>query len=92
MEEKQRQIEEVEEKLTVASARLLGIRQEHGLITPEDDFRSKERFEELEQEYAAFQKFFSEQSKSAKKQIRKQSLWSKFVERKKAEEQDAPEE
>lgn len=92
MDEKQRQIEEIEEKLTVTSARLLGVRQEHGLITPDDDFTSKERFLELEQEYAAFQKFFAGQWKSAKKQIRKQSLWSKLVEMTKAEEQNTPEE
>jgi len=77
MEEKQAQMDAIEEKLTFTAAQLHGIRQEHGLITAEDDYSSKERFAELEREYAAFGKFFDGQWKSAKRSIRKRSLWSK---------------
>lgn len=69
--EKQRQFDEIEEKLFYTAAQLHGLRQEHGLITDEDDFSSKERFAELEREYSAFQKFFSQQWKTTKKKIRK---------------------
>ncbi len=79
IEAKQEQIEQLNEKIDLLNARLLGIRQKHGLISAEDDFSSKEGFAELEREYAAFRRFFDVQWKQAKKRIRKKMLWSSGV-------------
>jgi len=64
-----------EERLSYL-AQLHGLRQKHGLITKEDDFSSKERFNELEQEYAAFVQLFKKQWNITKKKIRKDILWT----------------
>ena len=62
----------------LALAELRSIRVQNGLITPCDDLTSKERFEELEREFEAFNKFFKEQWILTKKAIRKQLLWNKI--------------
>ena len=73
-----------EEKLALARQRdfalaeLRAIRVENGLIIPTDDFTSKERFEELEREFEAFNRFFKEQWLLTKKAIRKELLWTKL--------------
>lgn len=77
VEEKQAELDAIEEKLTLTAAQLHGIRQQHGMITADDDYSTRERFAELEREYAAFGKFFDGQWKAVKKNIRKKSLWSK---------------
>ena len=76
IEEKEEQIDQLNEKMDILNARLLGIRQEHGLITAEDDYSSKEGFAELQREYGAFRRFFDAQWKQAKKSIRKKAIWS----------------
>lgn len=73
-EEKCRRCEE--EKLLV-QAQLHGLRQQCGLISPEEDYTSKERFMELEQEFAAFEKLFKKQWGYTKKRIRKEILGRK---------------
>ena len=61
-----------------ALAELRSIRIENGLIVPTDDLTSKERFEELEREFEAFNRFFKEQWLLTKKAIRKELLWTKL--------------
>ena len=61
---------------TIVRAQLHGLRQQHGLMTSEDDFTSRERFEELEREYEAFLDLFEKQWKVTKKRIRKDILWN----------------
>ena len=65
-----------DEKMLV-QAQLHGLRQQCGLITPEEDFTSKERFMELEKEFAAFEKLFKTQWGFTKKRIRKEILGKK---------------
>lgn len=62
------------EEKRVLGARLNALRYEHGLMTDEDDFTSKERFDELEREYLAFYEFFEKHWKKAKMKIRKDVL------------------
>lgn len=59
------------------AAELRGIRTEYNLIKPNEELTSKERFEELEEEFEAFNKFFKEQWKITKKSIRRKLLWTK---------------
>lgn len=59
------------------SAEYHALRQKLGLMTEADDYTSKERFEELELEFEAFNQFFKEQWKRTKRSIRKQLLWTK---------------
>ena len=61
---------------TIARAELHALRQKHGIKTDMDDFSSKERFEELEEEYKAFTKLFENEWKKTKKKIRKDILWT----------------
>lgn len=58
-------------------AELDALRTKHGLMLPSNDYSSKERFSELEEEFIAFNEFFKEQWKITKKDIRKKHLWSK---------------
>lgn len=66
-----------ENERLLTAAQLNGLRQQHGLIKPTDDYSSKERFIELEKQYNAFCELFDTQWKGAKKNIRKQLLWNK---------------
>ena len=61
---------------TLARAELHALRQKHGIKTDMDDFSSKERFEELEEEYKAFAALFENEWKKTKKKIRKELLWT----------------
>ena len=61
----------------LAQAQLHGLRQQYGLITEEEDFTSKERFLELEEEFRAFEQLFETQWKFTKKRIRKEILGKK---------------
>ena len=58
-------------------AELDALRTKHGLMLPSNDYSSKERFSELEEEFIAFNEFFKEQWKITKKDNRKKHLWSK---------------
>ncbi len=69
------------------SAQLHGIRQMNGVITEEEDYTSKERFEELENEFVAFADLFDDQWKKAKKVIRKNILWAKMPKKQKNKEE-----
>ncbi len=62
---------------TLISGVLRGLRAEHNLIKANDEFTSKERFEELEDEFDAFNIFFKEQWALTRKSIRKKLLWTK---------------
>ncbi len=55
---------------------LNGLRHKYGLLPKEEDFSSKERFEELEKEFAAFYELFEGEWKKARKRIRKDILWT----------------
>ncbi len=57
-----------------AYAQLLAMRLKHNMTTQEDDYTSRERFEELEAQYFAFEQFFSEEWKRTKKKLRKKYL------------------
>lgn len=69
------------EKNRFLSAELNAIRYRNGLLKPCDDYTSKERFEELEREFLAFNDFFKKQWQKTKKQIRKLILWNKDEEK-----------
>ena len=74
MAELERAHEELKSENELAQARLKGIRAEHGLMTDEDSFTDKERFDRLEKEYDAFTRFYKSQWNKTKKQIRKKVL------------------
>lgn len=80
IQEKMRLVEEegvrIKKEDVLVRAQLHGLRQKHGLITDEDDFTSKERFLELEEELIAFQQLFDENWRKTKKRIRKDILWT----------------
>ena len=54
------------------SAQFLAFKAQQGLLTEEDDYTSKERFKQLEQEMIAYKKLFKEQWKKTKEKIRTQ--------------------
>lgn len=64
-------------ELALVRGELDGIRAMQGKLTPSTEYSSRERFVELQEAYAAFEKFFKEQWKLTKKEIRKQVLWQK---------------
>lgn len=49
-----------------------GLRAKNGLLTPSEDYTSRDRFVELETEFEAFKRFFKGQWKLTKKAIRKE--------------------
>ena len=73
----EKQIAEAKEQAALARGELDGIRLQQGKMAPSQDYTSRERFLELEQEYEAFQNFFKKQWEMTKKEIRKTILWSK---------------
>ena len=74
-EEVRRQYAELEERKTMISAELHGLRQKCGYTADAEDYTSKERLDELEKEYIAFIRFFNGEWKKTKKSIRKELLW-----------------
>lgn len=64
----------VREELVFVRGELDGIRAREGMLTPSSDYASRERFTELEREYEAFHKFFTQQWDITKKEIRKTIL------------------
>ena len=64
--------ERVMAEYDLCRARLHGLREEHGLMTPDDDFTSKESFAEIERESMAFKRFFDRQWDGTKKKIRQE--------------------
>lgn len=73
----EQRIAEAKEQAALARGELDGIRLQQGKMAPSQDYTSRERFLELEQEYEAFQNFFKKQWEMTKKEIRKTILWSK---------------
>ena len=74
-EEVRRQYAELEERKTMISAELHGLRQKCGYTSDAEDYTSKERLDELEKEYIAFIRFFNGEWKKTKNRIRKELLW-----------------
>ena len=72
--EMQKKHDELVELHMATMVQLRGIRQQHGLLTADDDYSSKEMLVQLEKEREAFDKLFASQWKAAKKQIRKKAL------------------
>jgi len=64
------------QKYYLTSARLHSKAESEELT--EEDYKKEENFVELEKEFIAFYDMFIEKWKGAKKQIRKEMLWSKF--------------
>lgn len=64
-------------ELALVRGELDGMRARQGKLEPSTDYASRERFVELQEAYLAFEKFFKEQWKITKKEIRKQVLWAK---------------
>lgn len=64
----------MEKNRNFIAAQLIAFRSENNLLTNLDDYSSKERFTELEKQFFAFEDFFSDEWKKAKKKIRKQYL------------------
>ena len=65
------------EELALVRGELEGLRAQQGMLTPSTEYASRERFIELQEAYAAFEKFFKSQWQLTKKEIRKQVLWTK---------------
>ncbi len=55
---------------TFFKGELTAIKVQQGILTPCDDFTSKERFRQLEEEYVAFRSFFKSQWKKTNRSIR----------------------
>ncbi len=77
LNEMQKKLEQAMYDRRLMAAMLRGIRSEYKLIKPNDELTSKERFEELEEEFEAFNTFFKEQWRLTKKSIRRKLLWTK---------------
>ncbi len=60
----------LDEEKSYANASYLALRSQQGLLTEDDNYSSKDRFKQLEAEKKAYNKFFKEQWKQAKQQIR----------------------
>lgn len=73
------EIEKLKEQNSWIMAQLNGIRAQHNLTSSVEDYTSMERFNELENEFEAFAKFFRAQWSKTKKQIRKEILWKKSL-------------
>ena len=75
VEDANRRYDELDERKTMISAELHGLRKKCGYKTDGEDYTSKERLDELEKEYIAFIRFFNGEWKKTKKSIRKELLW-----------------
>lgn len=64
------QLQTCERELHMVRAELDAIRIKNGALKPSDDYTSRERFVELEEEYEAFKRFFRGQWKLTKRSIR----------------------
>lgn len=63
--------QEYEDQMVLAQAQINALKYKAGLITENDDFTSKTKFLELEEQYKAFKAFFRDQWKATKKSIRR---------------------
>lgn len=71
-------IEKINGERSLISARLHSALTELGRSLDED-YTSEDRFDELEKERAAYEKFFEGKWKEAKKSIRKKYLWKNYI-------------
>jgi len=60
----------LDEEKKYVSAQFLSFKKQHGLITEDDDFTSKEKFKQLELEMIAYKKLFQEEWKKTRLKIR----------------------
>ncbi|MGN0819167.1 MAG: hypothetical protein ACI4M6_02050 [Christensenellaceae bacterium] len=67
--------ERLKNERIIAVAELNALRQKNGLTTNAEDYTSKERFDELEEEFEAFFALFKDQWKQTKRRIRREILW-----------------
>lgn len=65
-----KKIKYLEDEKRYQSAQHHAFKQQQGLITEEDDFTAKDKFQQLELERQAYKKFFKEQWKKTKQAIR----------------------
>lgn len=73
----------LEQRKVLAEARLNALRSEHGLFGPLDDFSTKEKTDEIENQYRVFRTFFKTEWKKTKKKLRKEVFTSVLGEKKK---------
>lgn len=59
---------------TLAEGRLMAIRVECGLVKPDEKFNTEEKTDELEHQYLVFKKFFKNEWKKTKKDIKKDAF------------------
>lgn len=69
--------ETLAEKYRLSNARVHALLHKQGLQISDAQFAAKDSFAELEAEYEAFKRFFAQQWKIAKKEIRKEQLWKR---------------
>ncbi|MDE5896795.1 MAG: hypothetical protein K2H43_03145, partial [Clostridia bacterium] len=71
------EMDKMREETAFMRGQMNAMRVQNGHLTPSTDYASRERFLELQAEYAAFEKFFKQQWKLTKREIRKEVLWAK---------------
>jgi len=77
-EEALAEIDKLSEEKELLNARIKALRAENGSISAEN-FTDKDSFDELEREFEAFSRFYKNEWKKTKKEIRKTSLkWENF--------------
>ncbi|MDE7296746.1 MAG: hypothetical protein K2N84_05715 [Clostridia bacterium] len=81
----QQRIADANARHDFAQGQLDAMRVQQGLLAANPNDTSRERFMELQAEYLAFERYFKEQWKLTKKEIRKQVFWKKWEKKKKAE-------
>ena len=72
LEDRGRELEELERRSALDRARLLAIRKEHGLLTDADDYTSEEAFGELEHELEVLTFYARGEWKTAKQILRRE--------------------
>lgn len=75
--EKSEEINSLRREKQLAIAEYNAIRVQTGKLEVSDDYTTKERFDELEREFEAFNQFFKAEWKRTKRAIRKKLLWTK---------------
>lgn len=71
--EKQSEIASLSEERTVLKARINGLKHKYGAFDGNENFSDKENFDEIEEQYIAFEQFFKSTWGKTKKAIRKKS-------------------
>lgn len=79
----------LEKENALLRAELTGVRAKAGLQPPAEDFTSREKFLQLEEEKEAFDRFFGKAWKATKKRIRKEAFAQKPEKKRKGEKDEA---